>query len=57
MVVIPLRFLLLNSTMIPISLKITLDLCKLSYAKFIGWDLNMYDAQAKGYVPPLSVPL
>lgn len=47
-VVIPLRFLLLNSTMIPISLKITLDLCKLAYANFIGWDLNMYDAQARG---------
>src|SRR5690242_12070913 len=29
------RFLLLNSTMIPISLKVTLVLCKPFYAKFI----------------------
>jgi len=41
--IIPLRFLLLNSTMIPISLKVTLDLCKLLYAKFIIDDLEMYD--------------
>ncbi len=40
---IPLRFLLLNSTMIPISLKVTLDLCKLYYAKFINWDEALYD--------------
>jgi phospholipid-translocating ATPase len=45
--VIPLRFLLLNSTMIPISLKVTLDLCKLLYAKFINWDLEMYDAETQ----------
>jgi phospholipid-translocating ATPase len=41
--IIPARFLLLNSTMIPISLKVTLDLCKLFYAKFIGWDSKMVD--------------
>lgn len=44
MVIIPLRFLLLNSTMIPISLKVTLDLCKLYYAKFINSDLGLYCA-------------
>lgn len=41
--IIPLRFLLLNSTMIPISLKVTLDLCKLYYAKFVNNDLGLYD--------------
>jgi magnesium-transporting ATPase (P-type) len=43
--VIPARFLLLNSTMIPISLKLTLDLCKLFYAKFIDGDLALYDPE------------
>lgn len=41
--IIPLRFLLLNSTMIPISLKVTMDLCKLYYSKFINADLLLYD--------------
>ena len=41
--IIPLRFLLLNSTMIPISLKVTLDLCKVLYAKFITYDSQMSD--------------
>ena len=41
--IIPARFLLLNSTMIPISLKVTLDLCKLYYAKFIAGDVLLYD--------------
>ena len=41
--IIPLRFLLLNSTMIPISLKVTLDLCKLYYAKFVNNDLELFD--------------
>ncbi|SPQ94422.1 unnamed protein product (mitochondrion) [Plasmodiophora brassicae] len=39
----PLRFLLLISTIIPISLKVTLDVCKFFYAKFIGWDLRLFD--------------
>jgi phospholipid-translocating ATPase len=43
--IIPARFLLLNSTMIPISLKVTLDLCKLFYAKFINNDLELYDEE------------
>ena len=43
--IIPLRFLLLNSTMIPISLKVTLDLCKLFYAKFINADPKLWDAE------------
>lgn len=40
--VIPLRFLLLCSLMIPISLKVTLDCVKLMYALFINWDLHLY---------------
>ena len=36
-----LKFLLLFSFMIPISLKLTLDLCKLFYAKFIDADLEL----------------
>ena len=41
--VIPLRFLLLASMMIPISLKVTLDLIKLMYSLWIRWDLGMWD--------------
>jgi magnesium-transporting ATPase (P-type) len=40
--IIPLRFLLLNSTMIPISIKLTLDLCKLAYARFINADVHLF---------------
>jgi phospholipid-translocating ATPase len=35
--IIPIRMLLLLSYMIPISLKVTLDISKYSYAIFIGW--------------------
>eukprot|EP00762_Andalucia_godoyi_P006749 ANDGO_06225.mRNA.1 Phospholipid-transporting ATPase 2 len=42
--VIPLRFLLLCSMMIPISLKVTLDLIRYAYSLFIDWDTCMYDA-------------
>lgn len=41
--IIPARFLLLNSTIIPISLKVTMDFCKLFYAKFIGWDVTLFE--------------
>lgn len=41
--IIPARFLLLNSTMIPISIKLTLDLCKLFYSRFIDSDLELFD--------------
>ncbi|XP_042504200.1 phospholipid-transporting ATPase 2-like [Macadamia integrifolia] len=41
--VIPLRFELLCSIMIPISIKVSLDLVKSLYAKFIDWDQEMYD--------------
>lgn len=41
--VIPLRFELLCSIMIPISIKVSLDFVKGLYAKFIDWDLQMYD--------------
>lgn len=55
-IVIPLRFLLLMSFMIPISLKVTMDMVKFYYAQLINWDLTMYDessdtpAEAKKYV-------
>ncbi|XP_057852337.2 phospholipid-transporting ATPase 2 isoform X2 [Cryptomeria japonica] len=42
-IVIPLRFELLCSIMIPISIKVSLDLVKSLYAKFIDWDMQMYD--------------
>lgn len=42
--IIPARFLLLNSTMIPISLKLTMDLCKLAYARYIDRDSAMMGA-------------
>ncbi|XP_047065739.1 phospholipid-transporting ATPase 2-like isoform X2 [Lolium rigidum] len=41
--VIPLRFELLCSIMIPISIKVTLDLAKSVYAKFIDCDDQMFD--------------
>jgi phospholipid-translocating ATPase len=43
--VLPGRFLLLCSLMIPISLKVTLDLAKLYQAKSIEWDLQLYSAK------------
>lgn len=44
--IIPARFLLLNSTMIPISLKLTIDLCKLAYARYINADLQLVDGES-----------
>jgi len=41
--VIPIRFLLLNSLFIPISLKVTLDFAKLGYAYFVNNDMLLYD--------------
>ena len=32
--------------MIPISIKVSLDLVKTLYAKFIDWDLHMYDEKS-----------
>ncbi|XP_006652191.1 phospholipid-transporting ATPase 2-like isoform X1 [Oryza brachyantha] len=43
--IIPLRFELLCSIMIPISVKVTLDLAKGVYAKFIDWDEQMFDPE------------
>eukprot|EP01029_Cantina_marsupialis_P021360 TRINITY_DN50_c1_g1_i4.p1 TRINITY_DN50_c1_g1~~TRINITY_DN50_c1_g1_i4.p1 ORF type:complete len:1122 (-),score=321.77 TRINITY_DN50_c1_g1_i4:384-3749(-) len=40
-IIIPARFLLLNSTMIPISLKVTIDFCKWAYSMFINKDVEM----------------
>ncbi|XP_078431186.1 aminophospholipid ATPase 2 [Wolffia australiana] len=47
LLVIPLRFELLCSIMIPISIKVSLDLVKSVYAKFIDWDEDMYDHDAQ----------
>lgn len=43
--VIPLRFELLCSIMIPISIKVSLDFVKSLYAKFIDWDDDIYDLE------------
>ncbi|EOX99484.1 Aminophospholipid ATPase isoform 3 [Theobroma cacao] len=45
LLVIPLRFELLCSIMIPISIKVSLDLVKSLYAKFIDWDNEMIDQE------------
>ncbi|GAB4859580.1 Alanine aminotransferase 2, variant 2 [Ancistrocladus abbreviatus] len=45
LLVIPLRFELLCSIMIPISIKVSLDLVKSLYAKFIDWDWQMVDQE------------
>ncbi|CAI0385422.1 unnamed protein product [Linum tenue] len=45
LLVIPLRFELLCSIMIPISIKVSLDLVKSLYAKFIDWDVEMFDQE------------
>ncbi|CAI9112698.1 OLC1v1013175C1 [Oldenlandia corymbosa var. corymbosa] len=45
LLVIPLRFELLCSIMIPISIKVSLDLVKSLYAKFIDWDNQMVDQE------------
>ncbi|XP_047337355.1 phospholipid-transporting ATPase 2 isoform X2 [Impatiens glandulifera] len=45
LLVIPLRFELLCSIMIPISIKVSLDLVKSLYAKFIDWDEEMVDLE------------
>jgi len=44
---IPVTFLLLMSYMIPLSLRVTLDFCKIWYAKLIFWDGNITDTDAK----------
>lgn len=40
--VIPMRFLLLNSSVIPISLKVTLEVCKVIYTMFINNDEHLF---------------
>uniref|UniRef100_A0A2P2LF66 Phospholipid-transporting ATPase n=4 Tax=Rhizophora mucronata TaxID=61149 RepID=A0A2P2LF66_RHIMU len=45
LLIIPLRFELLCSIMIPISIKVSLDLVKSLYAKFIDWDVQMIDQE------------
>ncbi|GAU27129.1 hypothetical protein TSUD_104380 [Trifolium subterraneum] len=45
LLIIPLRFELLCSIMIPISIKVSLDLVKSIYAKFIDWDHQMIDLE------------
>ena len=41
-IIIPLRFLLLNSSIIPISLKVTIDICKMIYTMMINKDDHTY---------------
>lgn len=48
--IIPMRFLLLNSSMIPISLKVTLEVCKVFYALFIDRDEHLSVVRACRYV-------
>jgi phospholipid-translocating ATPase len=43
-VVFPLRFLILISVMIPISLQVTIEINRWLYAKWINLDVQMYDA-------------
>lgn len=40
--IIPMRYLLLNSSMIPISLRVTLEVCKVFYTLFINSDEHLY---------------
>ena len=40
-VIVPMRFLLLNSSVIPISLKVTLEVCKVIYTLFIDHDEHL----------------
>ncbi|EGC40136.1 hypothetical protein DICPUDRAFT_93437 [Dictyostelium purpureum] len=56
-IIIPLRFLLLNSMMIPISLKVTIDVIKYAYALFINWDLKMYNADTSSAATANSTAL
>eukprot|EP01064_Diplonema_japonicum_P039191 TRINITY_DN9775_c0_g1_i3.p1 TRINITY_DN9775_c0_g1~~TRINITY_DN9775_c0_g1_i3.p1 ORF type:complete len:1134 (+),score=217.97 TRINITY_DN9775_c0_g1_i3:48-3404(+) len=42
--VIPMRFFLLTSVMIPISFKVIIDVSKYYISLVIGWDISMYDA-------------
>ena len=42
--IIPLRFILLNSGMIPSTLKVTLELIKIAYTTFIHFDEHLYDS-------------
>lgn len=55
--IIPARFLLLNSTMIPISLKVTLDLAKLVYSNMIAGDKLLYDEATNSHAIPNSTAL
>ncbi|EEF44391.1 phospholipid-transporting atpase, putative [Ricinus communis] len=50
LLVIPLRFELLCSIMIPISIKVSLDLVKSLYAKFIDWDAEMIDHETEAFI-------
>ena len=55
--VYPLRFLMLISVMIPISLRITLELCRIAYAKWITWDLKMVDPETGVHATAQSTSL
>jgi len=55
--VIPTRFLLLNSLMIPISLKVSMDIIKYCYAKFIDWDTEMCDTSTQTFANAASTAI
>ena len=48
-IVFPIRFVLLISLMIPISLEVNLEFNRTLYAKWIDWDMEMYDAESQSF--------
>ena len=48
-IVFPIRFVLLISLMIPISLEVNLEFNRTLYAKWIDWDMAMYDTETKSF--------
>ncbi|KAI9297264.1 phospholipid-translocating P-type ATPase [Neoconidiobolus thromboides FSU 785] len=56
-ITIPLRMLLLLSLVIPISLKVSMDLTKFMCSCFIGWDIHMLDETRGPAIPKnTSIP-
>lgn len=48
-VVLPLRFFLMATLMVPISFKVTVDVSKAYISKIIQWDLEMYEPSRKTF--------
>lgn len=49
LVILPLRFFLMATLMVPISFKVTVDISKAYVAKVIQWDLGAYDAKRNSF--------